>query len=326
LELDGSSTSIHINTSIGIAVGDRATSGELLRDADIALYQAKAKGKNRFEFFHPEMQTDIGRRIRLEFDLRSALAGQEFRLMYQPIYSLDALEVVGVEALLRWDHPADGLLAPDEFIPILEKTGQIREVGAWVLHQACAQMAQWHAQGFTLNISVNVSGRQLDDDKLVEQISHALQATGLPPNYLTIEVTETALMRDTESAVRRLRAIKSLAASVAVDDFGTGFSSLAYLQQFPVDCSKIDTSFTSAMVGSAESAAFIRTFVQLGKDLGLTTLAEGVETADEMNMLRADHVDEAQGYLFARPLELEAFESRLLSRSQYANTAPTLDS
>jgi EAL domain-containing protein (putative c-di-GMP-specific phosphodiesterase class I) len=171
-----------------------------------------------------------------------------------------------------------------------------------------------------------VSGRQLDDDKLVEQISHALQATGLPPNYLTIEVTETALMRDTESAVRRLRAIKSLAASVAVDDFGTGFSSLAYLQQFPVDCSKIDTSFTSAMVGSAESAAFIRTFVQLGKDLGLTTLAEGVETADEMNMLRADHVDEAQGYLFARPLELEAFESRLLSRSQYANTAPTLDS
>jgi diguanylate cyclase (GGDEF)-like protein len=311
-EFDGASTSLHANTSIGIAVGDRASAGELLRDADIALYQAKARGKNRFEFFHPEMQTDIGRRIRLEFDLRSALAAEQFRLVYQPIYNLDDLSVVGVEALLRWDHPTDGMLAPDEFIPILEQTGQIREVGAWVLRQACAQMAAWHARGDTLNVSVNVSGRQLDDDRIVDHIRDALHTTGLHPTSLIIEVTETALMRDTDAAVRRLHAIKAIGVSVAVDDFGTGYSSLAYLQQFPVDCLKIDKSFTSAMVGSPESEALIRTFVQLGRDLGLTTLAEGVETTNEMDLLRADHVDEAQGYLFARPLDPEILETQLL--------------
>jgi diguanylate cyclase (GGDEF)-like protein len=316
-EFEGSSTSLHVNTSIGIAVGDRATGGELLRDADIALYQAKAKGKNRYEFFHPEMQSDIGRRIRLEFDLRSALAEQQFHIVYQPIYSLCDLIVVGVEALLRWDHPTDGLLAPDEFIPILERTGQIREVGAWVLRQACGQMAAWHALGIAISVSVNVSGRQLDDDKIVEHIDHALRSTGLRPGALTIEVTETALMRDTESSVRRLRTIKDLGVSVAVDDFGTGYSSLAYLQQFPVDCIKIDKSFTSAMLSSAESEALIRTFVQLGKDLGLTTLAEGVETTGEMDMLRADHVDEAQGYLFARPLKPDDLENQLLAQTHF---------
>jgi EAL domain-containing protein (putative c-di-GMP-specific phosphodiesterase class I) len=258
------------------------------------------------------MQTDIGRRIRLEFDLRSALAAEQFRLVYQPIYNLDDLSVVGVEALLRWDHPTDGVLAPDEFIPILEQTGQIREVGAWVLRQACAQMAAWHARGDTLNVSVNVSGRQLDDDRIVDHIREALHTTGLHPTSLIIEVTETALMRDTDAAVRRLHAIKAIGVSVAVDDFGTGYSSLAYLQQFPVDCLKIDKSFTSAMVGSPESEALIRTFVQLGRDLGLTTLAEGVETTGEMDLLRADHVDEAQGYLFARPLDPEILETQLL--------------
>jgi diguanylate cyclase (GGDEF)-like protein len=316
-ELEGRSTSLHVNTSIGIAVGDRATGGELLRDADIALYQAKARGKNRFEFFHPEMQTDIGRRIRLEFDLRSALAGDQFRLVYQPIYTLSDLAVVGVETLLRWEHPADGMLQPDDFIPILEKTGQIREVGAWVLREACAQMAVWHALGHALSLSINVSGRQLDDDRIIEHIRHALHSTGLPPTSLIIEVTETALMRDTESAVRRLCAIKDLGVRIAVDDFGTGYSSLAYLQQFPVDCLKIDKSFTSAMAGSPESAALIRTFVQLGRDLGLTTLAEGVETTGEMDLLRADQVDEAQGYLFARPLTPELVEAQFLAPMRF---------
>jgi EAL domain-containing protein (putative c-di-GMP-specific phosphodiesterase class I) len=300
-------------------VGDRGSAGELLRDADIALYQAKARGKNRYEFFHPEMQTDIGRRIRLEFDLRSALAAEQFRLVYQPICNLDDLSVVGVEALLRWEHPTDGLLPPDEFIPILEQNGQIREVGAWVLRQACAQMAAWHAQGETLNVSVNVSGRQLDDDRIVDHIRHALDTTGLHPTALVIEVTETALMRDTDAAVRRLRAIKDIGVSVAIDDFGTGYCSLAYLQQFPVDCIKIDKSFTSAMVGSPESAALMRTFVQLGRDLGLTTLAEGVETTSEMDLLRADHVDEAQGYLFARPLEPEVLETQFLAPRRLAS-------
>ena len=192
-ELEGSLTSLHANTSIGIAVGDRATGGELLRDADIALDKAKAEGKNRFEFFHPKMQSEIGRRIRLEYDLRSALAGDQFRLVYQPIYNLDDLSVVGVEALLRWVHPAEGLLSPDEFIPILEQTGQIREIGVWVLHEACRQMAVWHSRGDTLNLSVNISARQLDDDRIVEHIRHALHSSGLHPSSLIVEVTEGAL-------------------------------------------------------------------------------------------------------------------------------------
>jgi EAL domain-containing protein (putative c-di-GMP-specific phosphodiesterase class I) len=322
-ELDGAQTSLHANTSIGIAVGDRASGGELLRDADIALYKAKGDGKNRFEFFHPKMQSEIGRRIRLEFDLRSALAADQFRLVYLPTYNLDDLSVVGVEALLRWVHPAEGLLGPDEFIPILEQTGQIREVGMWVLQQACKQMAVWHSRGDTLNLSVNISGRQLDDDRIIDHIRHALQSSGLSPSALIIEVTESALMRDENAAARRMTAIKDLGVSVAVDDFGTGYASLAYLRKFPIDCIKIDKSFTSAIAASPESLTLIRTLVQLGKDLGLKTLAEGVETVGEMDLLREDRVNEAQGYLFARPLDPEIFESRLLAPVRHINIAPT---
>ena len=178
------------------------------------------------------------------------MAGTQFRLLYQPIYDLGDLSVVGVEALLRWEHPADGLLCPDEFIPILEQSGQIREVGAWVMHQACAQMAVWRTRGYHLKVSVNVSGRQLDDDRIIEHIRQALTECGLPAEALIVEVTETSLMRDAAAAVRVLEAVKDLGVSVAVDDFGTGYSSLAYLQQFPVDRIKIDKSFTSAMTES----------------------------------------------------------------------------
>jgi diguanylate cyclase (GGDEF)-like protein len=312
-DVDGSVLPLVVNTSIGIAVGDRASPGELLRDADVALYQAKAAGKNRYEIFHPEMQTEISHRIELEFDLRAALEGDQFRLVYQPIYNLDDLTLIGVEALLRWDHPTRGTVEPDEFIPILEQNGQIREVGRWVLREACTQMAAWHARGDTLDVSVNVSGRQLDDDVVVAHIRDALDVSGLDATALIIEVTETALMRNAEKTAQRLRAIKELGVRIAVDDFGTGYSSLAYLQQFPVDCLKIDRSFTSAISTSPESRALIGTLVQLGKDLGLKTLAEGVETTAEMDQLRAEHVNEAQGFLLARPLDPEALEAQLLA-------------
>jgi diguanylate cyclase (GGDEF)-like protein len=321
-ELEGSLTSLHANTSIGIALGDRPSGGDLLRDADIALYEAKAGGKNRYVFFHPKMQTEIGRRIRLEFDLRSALAREQFHLVYQPIYNLADLEVVGVEALLRWDHPADGVLGPDEFIPILEQTGLVREVGSWVLHHACAQLAAWHARGDTLDLSVNVSGRQLEDDRIIEHIRHALHSSGFSPCALIIEVTEEAIMRDAVAVARRLNAIKDMGVSIAVDDFGTGYSSLTYLRQFPIDCIKIDRSFTSGMASSPESLALIRTLVQLGKDLGLKTLAEGVETMNEMDLLRADQVNEAQGFLFARPLEPDKLEEQLLVPMRLAGFRP----
>jgi EAL domain-containing protein (putative c-di-GMP-specific phosphodiesterase class I) len=264
------------------------------------------------------MQTELSHRIELEFDLRSALEGEQFRLVYQPIYNLDDLTLVGVEALLRWDHPDHALVLPDEFVPILEQTGQIREVGRWVLRHACEQMAVWHARGDTLDISVNVSGRQLDTDDIVEHIREALTDSGLAATSLIIEVTETALMRNADATARRLRAIKELGVRIAVDDFGTGYSSLAYLQQFPVDCLKIDRSFTNAIATSPESKALIATLVQLGRDLGLRTLAEGVETTSELDHLRDEHVNEAQGFLLARPLDADTLESQLL-----APTRPT---
>jgi len=301
-----------ISTSIGIAAGDRLHPGDLLRDADVALYEAKAAGKNRYEMFHPEMQSEILQRVELEFELRSALEGNQFRLVYQPIYNLENLALVGVEALLRWDHPTLGVVQPDRFIPILEQTGHIHEVGRWVLREACAQMALWHSRGDTLDVSVNVSGRQLDGDDIVDDVRRALDDSGLAASALIIEVTETALMRNTKNTARRLHAIKALGARIAVDDFGTGYSSLAYLQQFPVDCLKIDRMFTSAITSSAESRALIGTLVQLGKDLGLKTLAEGVETTIEMDHLRSQHVDEAQGFLLARPLDPQTLESQIL--------------
>jgi len=317
-EFDGAAMPLIVTTSIGVAIGDRLTPGDLLRDADVALYQAKAAGKNRYEIFHPEMQSKISHQLELEFDLRSALENEQFRLVYQPIYNLDDLTLVGVEALLRWEHPIRGLVLPDEFVPTLEQTGQIREVGRWVLNQACQQMADWHARGDTLDLSVNVSGRQLDNDAIIEHVQQALRVSDLDATHLIIEVTETALMRNANDTARRLQAIKDLGVRISVDDFGTGYSSLAYLRQFPVDCLKIDRMFTNAITTSPESKALIGTLVQLGKNLGLTTLAEGVETTTELDHLRHEHVNQAQGFLLARPLDPSLLETQLL-----APTRPT---
>ena len=314
-ELFGTAMPLMVTVSIGIAVGDRPSAGKLLRDADAALEEAKAAGKNGYAVFRPDMPTGISRRIELEFELSLALEGDEFRLFYQPIYDLDDMTLIGAEALLRWERPSQGLVQPDEFIPILEETGQIREVGAWVLRQACEQIAVWRDQGHMLSLSVNVSGRQLDDDAVLDHIRDALETSGLAPSALMIEVTETVLVRNMSAAAGRLRAIKALGIGIAIDDFGTGYSSLAYLQHLPVDCLKIDRSFVNGIASSAESRALIGTLAQLGRDLGLRTLAEGIETTNELDHLRAEHVDEAQGFLLARPLDVQTFEETLLGES-----------
>jgi diguanylate cyclase (GGDEF)-like protein len=311
-ELDGAASQVFVNVSIGIARGDRADAGELLRDADIALYQAKVAGKNRYAIFDADLQASASDRIELEFDLRSALEDEQFRLVYQPIYRLEDLSVVAVEALLRWQHPTHGLIGPDDFIPILERTGQIREVGRWVLLAACQQMAAWHARGDRLQVSVNVSGVQLDGDAVVDDIREAIDSSGLDAASLVIEVTETSLMRNADATVRRLKAIKELGVRIAVDDFGTGYSSLANLQRFPVDCLKIDRMFTNLITSSPESRALIGTLVQLGRDLGLTTLAEGVETPGQLDRLRGARVDEIQGFLLSRPLDPKILETEIL--------------
>jgi diguanylate cyclase (GGDEF)-like protein len=301
-----------MSVSIGIATSDLGTAAELLRDADVAMHRAKAAGKRRSVHFTTDMHRTIIRRLELETDLRSAADDNQFRLAYQPIFQLDDLRLVSVEALLRWDHPILGVIEPDEFIPILEQTGQIQDVGRWVLTRACHQMAQWRGQGNHVDMSVNVSARQLDHDEIVDHIRQALRSSGLAATSLIIEVTETALMQNADATASRLRAINDLGVRIAVDDFGTGYSSLAYLQQFPVNCLKIDRRFVDEITTSTQSKALIRTLVQLGHDMGLTTLAEGVETVAQMNHLRQENVKEGQGYLLSRPLDASVLETQIL--------------
>jgi len=307
-EVAGSDVALPVTVSIGIAEGDRATAEDLLRDADIALYRAKANGKQCAVTFSHSMQEAAEDQRSLEADLRRALEGHQFFLMYQPTFDLSSGTMVGAEALLRWRHPERGVVQPGEFIPVLESSGMILPVGRWVLQEACRQGAIWHSQGHKFAISVNVSGRQLERDRIVDDVYGALSDSGLDPAMLILELTETSLMENVEPTVARLQLLKSVGVRLAIDDFGTGYSSISYLQQFPVDILKIDQSFVSRIADSTESAGLVHTLVQLGKVLGLTTVAEGVETDDQRMRLREENVDIGQGFLFARPLDVVAIE------------------
>ncbi|MGB7052426.1 MAG: EAL domain-containing protein [Acidimicrobiales bacterium] len=299
---------VNVTASIGIAAGDRASAQELLRDADAALYRAKAIGRDRFVVFEAAMQSAALDRLALRSDLDSALGGGQFFLVYQPIFDLDTFRIRGVEALLRWRHPTRGVITPDDFIPVLEDTGLIVPVGRWVVQEACRQAAIWRAHGHPLNMSVNVSMRQLESDELVTDVAEALSASGLDASSLTIEVTESTLMRDADATVARLRRLKDLGTLIAIDDFGTGYSSMAYLRQFPVDILKIDRSFVAEVDGSTDSAALIHTLVELGRTLGLVTLAEGIEDDVQLDWLRYEHCDVGQGFIFSRPVEADEIE------------------
>jgi diguanylate cyclase (GGDEF)-like protein len=299
---------VSVRASVGIAIGERTTAEELLREADIAMYRAKWDGKHRYAVFESGMQDVIQNRMELEMDLREALEKEEFFLAYQPTIDLSDMSPTGVEALIRWNHPSRGVVQPEGFIPLLEESGLITEIGKWVLEQACAQGAAWRAAGYPLSMAVNVSARQLDTDQITADIEGALYESGLDPAALTIEVTETALMRNIEETATRLAAIKALGVRIAVDDFGTGYSSLAHLQRFPVDALKIDQSFITGMSRYHEGETLIRSLVQLGKSLSIQTFAEGIEQQHELSLLREEDCDHGQGFLFARPLDVAATE------------------
>ena len=315
-------TRVSVAASIGIAMGDRTSAEELLREADIAMYRAKWDGKNRYVVFETSMQDTVQKRMELEMDLREALENEEFLLAYQPTIDLSDMSPTGVEALIRWEHPKRGVLQPDDFIPLLEETGLITEIGKWVLEQACVQGAAWRAAGYPISMAVNVSGRQLDTDQLVVDIEGALAESGLDPAALTIEVTETTLMKNIEETAHRLTAIKALGVRIAIDDFGTGYSSLAHLQRFPVDALKIDRSFISGLKSNEEGATLIHSLVQLGKALSIETFAEGIEQQHELALLQDEDCDSGQGFLIARPLDVAATEEFL--RSCADNTTPAL--
>jgi diguanylate cyclase (GGDEF)-like protein len=300
-----------LTASVGIAVSARETADELVRDADLALYDAKAAGRNRYSLFRSDMQTASQDRLTLEMDLSEALAANELFLEYQPTFDLQTEEVAGVEALIRWTHPTRGTMAPDEFIPIAEESGLIIPIGRWVLEEACRQAAIWHGEGRRLGVAVNVSARQLDDDELIDDVRAALCASGLEAGLLTLEVTETTIMRDAAATAKRLHALKGLGVRIAIDDFGTGYSSLAYLRQFPADALKIDRSFISGIATSEQSTALIHTLVQLGRTLNIETLAEGIEDRAQLQTLQREQCDNGQGFLFSRPLSVEALEEFL---------------
>ncbi len=302
---------VSITASIGIATNDGDEPDDLLRDAAIALCQAKARGRNCHVLFKPEMKTAAMERLELEADLREALPENQLFLLYQPIFELDSVGVCGVEALLRWRHPVRGIVDPESFMPVLEETGMIVPVGSWLLKQACRRAAAWHRLGHHLTMSVNISTRQLEAEDLVDQVRAALSATALEPRSLIVNVAEQSLLDDMETMVRRLRELKELGVLVAVDDLGAGYSALARLGQVPIDALKIDRSFVAAMGDSPAAINSIHTLVQLGRTLGIETLAEGIEQGWQLASLRDEHCKFGQGSLFSQPIAPEALEAIL---------------
>ncbi len=297
-----------VSASIGIAIGPRLSAEELLRDADVALNEAKAAGGNRYVLFESRMHTAVQDRMTLEMDLAEALEEQQLEIVYQPTFDLRTERTVGMEALLRWRHPTRGLVMPSDFVSIAEQSGLIVAIGRWVLQRACEQAVQWRDHGHAVGVAVNLSPVQIETEGLVEEVHVALDASGLTPGALTLEVTETAIMKDAPAVANRLRALKALGVRIAIDDFGTGYSSLAYLRQFPVDALKIDRSFVASLTSFQDAPALIHTLVRLGKMLQLQTIAEGIEDSRQLEALKREGCDSGQGFLYARPLRAEDVE------------------
>ncbi|TYO64263.1 EAL domain-containing protein [Bradyrhizobium hipponense] len=309
-ELNGHRVIVGCSVGISMAPGDGTTREKLLKNADMALYRSKMDGRGTWRFFEPAMDASLQSRRALETDLRAAMDKNEFDLFYQPIYDLRMDRISGFEALLRWRHPERGLVPPDQFIPVAEEIGLITPLGEWVLNRACAQAASWPNE---LKIAVNVSATQFRDPRLAAVIANALEVSALPPHRLELEITESVLLGNSAETIATLHELKARGLRIALDDFGTGYSSLSYLRSFPFDKLKIDQSFVRDVTAKKGSKLIVRAITRLGKSLGMTTTAEGVETIEQLNQMKAEGCNEAQGYLFSRPVPATELASTILS-------------
>jgi diguanylate cyclase (GGDEF)-like protein len=302
---------IYSTASIGVAAGKHATPDALLRDADLALYAAKAAGKDRYALFEANMHSGPEGRMELEKRLSAALQEQQFFLVYQPIFDLASRELVSVEALLRWQHPTRGVVAPDSFIPLAEESGLIVPIGRWVLDEACRQAAVWAERGIHIGVSVNVSAHQLGRRDFAEDVRRALDRSGLEPSSLILELTETTVMCHLPAACERLGEVKALGVQVAIDDFGTGYASLSYLQRIPVDVLKVDKSFVAALGEGGQGRALLRAVLAVGRALSLAVVAEGIAEPSQLSTLEEIGCELAQGFFMGRPCGAESIENLL---------------
>jgi EAL domain-containing protein (putative c-di-GMP-specific phosphodiesterase class I) len=308
--------------SIGIAMfpDDGADVHTLTKNADMAMYLAKEDGKNDFRFFTKQVKMQSIERLNLETDLRYALGRNEFSLHYQPKVDLVTRQITGVEALLRWTHPDRGMLPPAQFIPLAEETGLIVPIGCWVLKEACAQNMAWQRRGLRpVSMAVNLSPRQFTDENLLQDIDEALAASSMSPALLQLEVTESMVMRNVPRAIKVLDAVQSRGIRLAIDDFGTGHSSMSLMKQFPIDTIKIDRSFVRDLPDDSEDRAIAQAIISMGKALGMTVVAEGVETAEQETFLRENACDEMQGFLFSKPVPAAELADLLRSTALIAS-------
>jgi EAL domain-containing protein (putative c-di-GMP-specific phosphodiesterase class I) len=302
-----------VTTSMGISLfpAKGEDTNTVMRNAAAALYRAKKQGGNNYQFYAADMNSRALKRLALETSMRRAIANQEFLTYYQPVVNLASGEVVGSEALVRWQHPELGLLPPAKFIGLAEDTGLILEIGDFVMRDACARTRAWQERGFgRLRIAVNISARHFQQRNFSERLVEILGETRLDPTSLELELTETSIMENTDSAARLLRQIRNLGVKIAIDDFGTGYSSLSYLKLLPIDTVKLDRSFVKGATTDPDDAALVMAIVTLAHNLKLRVVAEGVETQEQGAFLRLLRCDEAQGFLFGKPMPPELFESR----------------
>ncbi|MBR0873830.1 EAL domain-containing protein [Bradyrhizobium tropiciagri] len=308
-ELNGHRVVVGCSVGISLSPGDGTGGEKLLKNADVALYRAKMEGRGTWRFFEPAMDASLQRRRAIELDLREAMAKDEFALYYQPLYDLHLDRICGFEALLRWMHPKRGMVPPDQFIPIAEEIGLIIPLGEWVLQRACEQAVTWPSE---MKLAVNVSAAQFRDPAFIDVIAGALTASGLSPHRLELEITESVFLANSSETLATLHKLKEQGLRIALDDFGTGYSSLSYLRSFPFDKLKIDKSFVRDATATHGSKSIVRAVISLGRSLGMTTIAEGIETVEQLNHMRAEGCNEAQGFLFSHPVPVSEIPSKIL--------------